>query len=361
MPEQRKKNKPDNSKILNSSFRVLAETSPTGIYLTDNTGQCLYVNPAWCRMAGLTPKEALGDGWIKAIHPDDSVRILSAWTDFVKGNIPWESEYRFSSAGGNVIWVYGTATLLKRKDGLTEGVIGVNLDITVRKQTEDELRKSKKLLEKLNQHLHKVWESEKSQIAMNLHDDLGQRLTGLYMDMAWLISRIGVQSAAVKKKFTGINENLNEIIEFIKDISFSLMPAILLELGIVPAIISHLKKFEAQSGIKCSFEYDPEEIVLEEGLSLIVYRVFQESLTNIARHSHACHTEVSLRMLNGNIELSVKDDGVGIDKDKIDSLASMGIAGIIARVKLVNGCVQFTGKKGSGTIVKATFPLIKSK
>jgi PAS domain S-box-containing protein len=230
-------------------------------------------------------------------------------------------------------------------------------DMTDRKQAEDELRKSIELYERLNQRLHEVWESEKSQIAMNLHDDLGQKLTAIYLDIAWIKSRIGVQSPGVRKKLSSINTSLNEIIQGIKDVSFSLMPSILFELGIVPAIISHLSKFEAQSGIKCSFKYDPEEIVVEEGLSLVLYRVFQESLTNIARHSQASHTEVNLRILKGNIELSVKDDGIGIDKDKIDSLTSMGIAGIKARVRLVNGSVQFIGEKGSGTIIKATIPL----
>jgi PAS domain S-box-containing protein len=486
MPDQRKKAKPHISDILDSSFRVLAETSPTGIYLTDSVGKCLYVNPAWCKMAGLMPKEAFGDGWIKALHPDDSVRIFSEWNNFVKGNIPWKSEYRFKDASGNIIWVYGTATLLKRNDGSVEGVIGVNIDITGRKKaeevvkqseekfrlsfmtgldafywatleegrileinevfetifgyprdevlgrtslelnlfhnpkdrarmvaelkangfvrdmefggrnkdgnlitfslsarptflngqmhilgvirditaskkTEDELRKSNELYKKLNQHLHDVWESEKSQIAMNLHDDLGQRITGLYMDIAWIKSRIGVQSAAVRKKLNDINTSLNEIIEGIKDLSFSLMPAILSELGIVAAITSHLIKFEAQSGIKCSFDYDPEEIAVEEGLSLVLYRVFQESLTNVARHSQANHAMVILRMLNNNIELTVKDDGIGIEKAKIDSLNSMGISAIKARVRLVNGCVQFIGKKDSGTIIKVKVPLNKGK
>jgi PAS domain S-box-containing protein len=83
------------------SFKVLAEMSSTGIYFTDRDGKCLYVNPAWCRMAGLTCEESSGDGWIKAIQEDDKSRIFSEWDSFVKGEIPWESEYRFVDNYGN--------------------------------------------------------------------------------------------------------------------------------------------------------------------------------------------------------------------------------------------------------------------
>jgi PAS domain S-box-containing protein len=613
MPDQRKKTKPQNSNILDSSFRVLAETSPTGIYLTDNTGQCLYVNPAWCKMAGLTPKEAFGDGWIRAIHPDDSVRIFSEWNDFVKGNIPWESEYRFKDAGGNITWVYGTATLFKRKDGLIEGVIGVNLDITDRHLGEEVLRKSHALLDatfdslndaifilndqavvvecnraasrifgyrqdeiqgqttaflhvdesalaefrqhlysateaeerldlfefrmkrrdgttfatehsviplvnvqgrrsgwvsvvrditdrkkmeidliaseenlsgitsntpdhiivqdnklrytfvvnpqlgftkeqyigssdfdiglsekdavhltsikrkvletgnpvkvevplknlsgnteyfegslipkfdtegkvngligyfrnvtiqkksiesikkyqkkllSLTRHLEEVRENERYQIAMNLHDDLGQRLTSLNLDLGWLKRRIGVQSQGVREKMDEMNQSILETIESIKEVSSFLRPSILYELGLISAFTEQLRKIEKQSGIKCHFSYKPEAFIIDDRISLIIYRVLQESLTNIIRHSEASRIEVILILRNNRIELTIKDNGMGIDNDKVNSLTSMGIAGMMERVKSINGTLSVVGKKGAGTTLVASIPLKKHK
>src|SRR5664279_795503 len=87
-------------------FKVLAEMSPTGIHVTDNAGKCFYVNPSWCRMAGLTHEEAFGDGWVKAIHKEDRNRLFSEWKSFMKEEIPWESEYRFVDNTGKITWVY---------------------------------------------------------------------------------------------------------------------------------------------------------------------------------------------------------------------------------------------------------------
>jgi PAS domain S-box-containing protein len=339
-------------------LRIIADNTPDHIIIQDiELKYIMVINP----QLGLNQADMLGKTDNDFLEKKDAENQTAIKKNVLKTGKQYHVETSLINKKGETEYFDGTYVPQLDADGKPIGLIGYFRNVTEHKLAEDELRNSKELLESLNQHLHEVWESEKSQIAMNLHDDLGQKLTALYMDIAWIKSRMGVQSAGVMKKLSGINTNLNEIIEGIKDVSFSLMPAILFELGIVPAIISHLNKFEKQSGIKCSFDYDPEEIAVEEGLSLVIYRVFQESLTNIARHSQARHTEVSLRMLKGNIELSVKDDGIGIDKDKINSLTSMGMAGIKARVRLVNGSVSFIGKKGSGTNVKATFPLNKNK
>ena len=255
MQKQRGKHNPQILDIPDSSFRRLAKICPTGIYLTDIAGKCLYVNPAWCRMAGLTVKEAKGDGWIKSIHPDDRIRINSEWNQFILGKIPWESEYRFIDREGRITWVFGTADRFTEQQGLNEGVIGVNLDITERKENEDrfkaseaDLRNSKQLLETLNHHLNDVRENERSQIAMNLHDDLGQRLTSLNLDLAWLKSRMGVQSTGVRKKMEEMSSSIIETIESIKEVSSFLRPSILYELGLVSAFCMAIKEIRKTNG-----------------------------------------------------------------------------------------------------------------
>lgn len=610
MQKQKGKTKQQMLDINDSSFRRLAEICPTGIYLTDIAGKCLYVNPAWCRMSGQTLKEAKGDGWIKAIHPYDRNRINLEWKQFIAGKIPWESEYRFIDQRGKIRWVLGNASIFTGKKGLQGGVIGVNLEITERKEneiqlevseekyriffensldailltspdgkihsanpaackmferTEEEickigrdgvvdlsdpglnkalkkrsdtgsyfgemimvkksglkfpveistaifsgsdgnlfttliirditvrktyeeklkaleaefrslfenslmgisqarpgggllrinkayaelygypdietmtneafkntkslysnpddrekvlsildntgymaptefelnkrngekfwalvsarqikdnsgkilylqaehidisdlkkmeadLRNSKKSLEKLNQHLFEVRENERSQIAMNLHDDLGQRLTSLNLDLAWLKSRLGVQSPGVRKKMEEMSSSIVETIESIREVASFLRPSILYELGLVSAFAWHLKKFETQTGIRCCFTHFPEDPRIDDRISLILYRVLQESLTNIIRHSEASVAEIILSNSKSRIELTVKDNGIGIDKEIINSIRSMGIAGLRERVRSANGTMTIIGKKGSGTRIKVSIPLKK--
>lgn len=490
MQKQRGKHNPQVLDIPDSSFKRLLEISPTGIYITDIAGKCLYVNPVWCRMSGLTVEEAKGDGWLGAIHPGDRDRIKSGWKQFVSGEIPWSIEYRLINQEGKTTWVIGTADRFSEKKGLKEGVIGVNHDITERKETETrltvseekyrsffensidailltspdgkihsanpaacklferpeeeickigrdgivdisdpglfkalkkrsdtgsyfgelimvkksgkkfpvelstsifqgsdgsllttmiirditarklyegrlkaseaDLRNSKVSLENLNHHLNDVRENERSQIAMNLHDDLGQRLTSLNLDLAWLKSRIGVQSTGVRKKMEEMSRSIIETIESIREVSSFLRPSILYELGLVSAFTWQLKKFEKQTGIKLHFTHKPEDFRIDDHVSLIVYRVLQESLTNIIRHSEATEVKIVLVCKKKLIHLSIIDNGVGIDQDKINSVASMGIAGLMERVTSVNGTLSITGKKGLGTTIKVSIPLKKN-
>jgi signal transduction histidine kinase len=222
---------------------------------------------------------------------------------------------------------------------------------------EEELRKSRKLLEKLNQHLVEAIENERNQIALNLHDDLGQKLTAINLDIAWLKSRIGVQSITVKEKFEEMSSMIKETIESIRVTSAFLRPAILFELGLVPAIKSQLGSFEKQTGIKCNFNYEYEDLKLEESVALVLYRILQESLTNLARHSGASKAEIELYNHKNKIEMIISDNGSGIAKEEVNSLGSMGIAGMKERVRSANGKIIIRGIKGKGTTIKVIIPL----
>ena len=489
MQKNKKATKAQSLDIRDFAFRRLAEISPTGIYLTDVSGKCLYVNPAWCQMAGLTAEEAAGDGWLKAIHPDDRARINSEWNLFITGVIPWSSEYRFINPEGKTTWVSGSANTFSEKNGIKMGVIGVNLDITERKENEAklqaseaefrslfenslmgisqalpckglirinkayadlygypdietmiaeafvntkvlysnpgdrkrvlkilektgymaasefelvkrngekfwalvsarqvrdttgnllylqaehiditeikkleaELRTSKNTLEALNNHLNDVREDERSQIAMNLHDDLGQRLTSLNLDLAWLKSRMGVQSQGVREKMEEMRSSIIETIESIREVSSFLRPTILYELGLVSAFTWQLKKFHKQTGIKFLFSHEPREFRIDDHISLILYRVFQESITNVVRHSEASVVEIVLIFKENLITLSIYDNGIGIDEDKINSIKSLGIAGLRERVRSVGGTLLIIGNTGAGTRIKVSIPLKKKE
>jgi signal transduction histidine kinase len=172
-----------------------------------------------------------------------------------------------------------------------------------------------------------------------------------------LKSRIGVQSKPVREKLEDMSLMIKESVESIREISSFLRPAILFDLGLVTAINYQLKNFEKQTGIKCIFNCDPQNIVLDESISIVIYRILQESLTNIARHSGATETVVDLKRSKTNILMNIKDNGVGIDKEKINSFTSLGIAGIKERIKSISGKITIGSEQGSGTRIKIIIPL----
>jgi PAS domain S-box-containing protein len=123
-------------------FRTLVGLSPAGIYLTDAKGDCTYVNQRWCAMAGLTPGEALGDGWVRGIHPDDRQTIAQRWYAAAWSNATWAVEYRMQTPQGDSMWVFGQARALRDGEGRLTGYLGINVDITERREAEDRLRQS---------------------------------------------------------------------------------------------------------------------------------------------------------------------------------------------------------------------------
>jgi len=339
--------------------RSLIEASLDPLVTINIVGKITDVNIATEQITGIKRGKLIGTDFSNYFTDPDKAREV--YRTVFKNGIVKNFPLSILHTSGRGIDVLYNATLFKNESGEIQGVFAAAHDVTEQKEFEEELRKSKELLEKLNQHLVEVRENERNQIALNLHDDLGQKLTAINLDIGWLESRIGIQSKIVKEKFEEMSSMIRETIESIKKTSAFLRPAILFDLGLVPAIKSQLVNFEKQTGIKCNFYFRPEEFLLEDRLSLILYRILQESLTNIARHSGASTADVNLYVLKNKVELIIKDDGTGIEKNKINSLKSMGIAGINERVKSVNGKIAISGVHGSGTMIRVIIPLLKVK
>jgi PAS domain S-box-containing protein len=352
-------------KIITSEaeYRSLFENSIMGISQTYPGGDYKRINKAYAEMYGYPDtstmmKELSFNVKMLYSNPEDRKRVLQTLD---KNGFLAPIEIELNRRNGEKFWALVSAKQVRDNTGKLLYMQAEHIDITSQKKMEAELRKSHELLEKLNQHLVNSIEEERNQIALNLHDDLGQKLTAINLDIAWLKSRIGVQSKTVREKFEEMSSMVKETIESTKKTSAFLRPAILFDLGLVPAIKSLLVNFEKQTAIKCNFYYRPEEFVLEDMISLILYRIFQESMTNIARHSGASKADINLYVLKNKIELIIKDDGSGIEKNKVNSFKSLGIAGIKERVKSVNGRMNIVGVPGSGTMITVEIPFLKVK
>ena len=231
------------------------------------------------------------------------------------------------------------------------------IDITDRINYEQILMKSSQELRKLTQHMEELRENERATIARDLHDDLGQRLTALNMDIAWIKSRMGVQSRAVENKIKGMVKILNGTIESVQKISYGLRPSILDDLGLYSAIEWQLSEFKKSTGISFSLSFVPKEIDMENKISLAVFRIIQESLTNIARHAQATKVSVNLKCDLNSLKLVVRDNGIGINKENLNSNLSFGLIGMKERAGTYGGEVTFRSKPGEGTVVTLTIPM----
>ena len=339
--------------------RNLIEASLDPLVTISAEGKITDVNKATENITGIARKKLIGSDF--ADYFENRGKAKTGYkTVFSKGKVK-DFPLTLLHKSGRKIDVLYNASLFKNENGEVQGVFAAARDVTELKKVEEELKKSKELLEKLNQHLIEVREKERNEIALNLHDDLGQKLTAINLDIAWLKSRIGVQSKPVREKIEEMCSMIKETIESIKQTSALLRPAILFDLGLVPAVKSQLFSFEKQTGIKCNLYFRPEEFVLEDRLSLILYRILQESMTNIARHSGASKADINLYVLKNKIRLIIKDNGSGIEKNKVNSFKSLGIAGIKERVKSVNGKMNIVGAPGSGTMISIEIPLLKTK
>jgi signal transduction histidine kinase len=198
----------------------------------------------------------------------------------------------------------------------------------------DEIAHSREQLQALSNHLHTVRESEQKRIALEIHDELGQALTGVKMGVHWLSRQIAEKNGDLK-----------------------LRPSILDDFGLVAAIEWQIQEFERMSGIPCDFRSDMNEIEIDPEVSTAVFRIFQEALTNIARHSDASTVEIRLDIEATDLVLLVTDDGRGIRAEELHNKRSLGILGMKERAKLVGGTVSLSPSRLGGTEVRLAIPL----
>jgi two-component system sensor histidine kinase UhpB len=231
-------------------------------------------------------------------------------------------------------------------------------DIAERKKAERELEESYKAIRKLTEHLQNIREEEKAQMAREIHDELGQQLAVLKMDISWINKKIGIQDESVKTRMKNLLVMLDETVKSVRRISSELRPGLLDDLGLIAAIEWQLTEFKKRFEIKTHFKPDHTEIKLPESMKTALFRIFQESLVNVARHSKAKKVIVSLSRQNGLIVLSVVDNGVGFDKQNTIGKKALGILSMQERISMIGGTYEISGEPGKGTRVVVTIPLV---
>jgi signal transduction histidine kinase len=230
-----------------------------------------------------------------------------------------------------------------------------NAMVASRREAEQLTRESERKLKALSDRLIIVQEQERTRIARELHDDLGQSLTALKMDVTGLLARSGHEGAGSPLE-ERILATLDLTVTAVQRISSELRPSVLDDLGLVAAIEWEARLFEERTGIECELSLPDGPIDIGTIRATAVYRIIQEAFTNVARHSNAARVEVRLRERGGELLLEIRDDGRGIRDDELRDPSSLGLLGIRERAGIIGATVEFEGVSGRGTIVQLRIP-----
>ena len=229
-------------------------------------------------------------------------------------------------------------------------------NITKRKFAEETLSQSYEEIRRLTEHLQKIREEERITIAREIHDELGQQLTVLKMEVKGLNKKLNKAEDGIKQKIRDILELLDITVKSVRRISSELRPSLLHNLGLVAAMEWHLKEFEKRSGITTIFNEPNEELELPDSLKNDLFRIFQESLTNAGKHANANKINVTLEPKGRRLILSIEDNGQGFEKEKITAKDTLGILGMKERSQMMGGNYEISSVPGKGTIVIVAVP-----
>lgn len=319
----------------------------------------IFANNAVKGTFGWTREELIGKNvTIFYRNEEESKKIAQYFYSTLKRQRTFVNEFNCRRKDGKDILCRMRAARIG--DKLTERRIVITYeDITEKKRANEELERSREQLRNLSTYLQSVREKESTRIAREIHDELGQSLTALQMDVAWLGKKLPARSAQLIEKTRKMADLVTSTIDSVHRIMTELRPILLDDLGLTAAIEWQAQEFQTRSGIGCEVYVDCRDSSLEKDLATTVFRVFQETLTNIARHSGATEVWVHLKLEENELCLEVTDNGKGITRRQLEDSKSFGIIGMRERVNLWNGTIRIAGKHNRGTTVTVVIPLGK--
>jgi len=359
------KEKQDADKLRKSETQLKAaqRIAQMGSWELDLTSNYFTWSQELYRIYGVNPAEQITfERFVELVHPDDRRLVQS----FFESKRMFSIEHRIVRPNGETRYIQVRAEVVSDSEGNATSLMGIAQDVTDRKRADEQLRSSREQLRALSAHLQFIREEERSRIAREVHDELGQVLTALKMDLSLLNHKLLESSAVLPRKMLyeeirSMSKKVDSTIKSVRKIVTELRPEVLDHLGLKSAIEWQAQEFQARSGVDCKLDPHMESIEMDDrDGETAIFRILQEALTNIARHSGATKVEIFLKKQNGEITMEVRDNGRGISEADLTKSRSFGLLGMRERALFLGGDVEVKGNPGFGTSVKVQIPVKKS-
>lgn len=340
-------------------FRQLAENVQDVFWMVDvGYSRTIYVSPAYERIWGRAPATLVAEpqSFMEPVLPEDRETVNAYLARQDSG--PAEAEYRIRRPDGSIRWIHDRAFPVRDENGNIFRIAGIARDISARKQAQIALRQSEAELRALAVRLNEAREEEAARIAREIHDELGQAMTGMTLDVVAAQRQLAHGSDMgkheVRRRLEQMRSTLDETIAATRRICTELRPALLDQFGLLPAIEWQVSDFENRSEIFCNLKMDNCEPPITGEPATAIFRILQELLTNVARHARATEVSVELTCRDGAVQLTVEDDGIGLTGAQEKQSVGFGLIGIRERALAVGGNVVMSGERDRGTRVVVT-------
>jgi PAS domain S-box-containing protein len=320
-------------------------------------GIFLDVNDSFSKVTGYSREEVIGHPYFSKhpnmwVHQRDRLRLVKVLR---KTGEVQAFEALFRSKSGKVICGLISARVLDINGEAC--IVGIVNDITEQRHVKQVLEGSKERLRALSARLQTVREEERAAISREIHDNLGQLLTGIKMDLSWFLRHPRPDTKTMERKVQAMGQLVDQTVQAVRTISSELRPRVLDDFGLVAALEWQAEEFSKKTGIPCLFLSSVREIDLETDRSIAVFRIFQETLTNVARHAEATKVEASLKKNGKGLVLTIQDNGRGISGEEVANPHSLGLVGMRERALILGGTFEIKGKDGKGIKVVLNLPV----
>ena len=342
-------------------FRKVFDTTLVGIAVVNARGEVLEANALYSKLVGLPLPELLGLNFQRFTDPADIAVELQLLKELFAGNMrSFQFQKRYRNRNLDTRWVELWVTALPNALGVLDKAIGLIVDITDQKQADiavhelnRDLHASTQLLRDMAAQNDEIRESERTYIAHEVHDELGQVMTALRMKLSVIELRYGPKIPELAVEMHDMKMLVDQAIHGVRNVVGSLRPAAL-DLGLVPALDWLRTEFTRLTSVACVFDWGNENFALDDRRAVVVFRIVQESLTNVSRHANASRVDITLKGDGDSLQVAVRDNGVGFEPDTVGPRKRFGLLGMKERAMTLGGQLEVYSQCGAGTLITLT-------
>ena len=337
-------------------LRAIIDSEPDCVKLLDAAGRLLEMNPAGLAMIEASSLDDVrGQPIISIIVPEHRTAFTDLQTRVFRGE-SGTLEFEIVGLKGRRKWLATQAVPFRDAAGNVQALLGITRDITDARRAEEQLRASRAALRSLATRQQDIREDERTRIAREIHDSLGQALTALKLQLSAAQEAASRESPALGTRLHETAVMVDDLVKSVRRIATELRPPILDQLGLPAALEWLAHDFSRRTGIRCEPTIVPANDAISTELATAVFRIVQEGLTNISRHAGASHVQIGLGVESQCVTLEISDDGHGITEAATTGPASLGILGMRERAAALGGVLEVAPRTGGGTRVTAWFP-----